>query len=383
MTDKYDGRGSSFMNLGGTCYLNSALNSLFACKDFVNYFISGQWKKETQSQVRRNKKYKDMSLSDVNKIIVDEYIINVMCQIITEYFSSPINDINLTSKVDRICKFFKEPCSKINENGKSINTGKFDISSQQDSNDLITGLLIKLHEETRSKYTFEYKFTQSSEKLFQESLVEHYAAFEHGYYSEIYKIFGFQTIESYIVGTNVLKNNFNIENHCILSFPPTDVPTTIYDLFNFNFNNQYVPPEVLINSKKVPDGTTKTLRFWTVPKILIIQLARFANTSDKITTNIYKITTNIRVPLTLDVAPYKHKSYPQDNLNYHLSSIVYHRGTLVKGHYIAYVKHSEFWFVHDDLKITRIETPFEYFENVVVSPSVDVLTPYVLFYTRI
>jgi ubiquitin C-terminal hydrolase len=371
MTEKYDGRGSSFKNLGGTCYLNSALNSLFACKDFVNYFTSGQWKKETQGQVRRNKKNKNMPLSDVNKIIVDEYIINVMCQIITVYFSKPISNIDLSSKVDRICKFFNDPCSEINEKGKRINTGKFRIDSQQDSNELITTLLLKLHNETRSKYKFTYDFTQPETLLFNESVERYYTAFESGYYSEIYKIFGFQTIESYMNGTNVLANNFNIENNCVLSFSPTDVPTTIYDLFDFNFNNQFVPDDTKLNDVVVQTGTTKTLRFWTVPKVLIIQLLRFIDRSRK-------NETNITVPLILNVAKYKHESYPQDKLDYHLVSIVYHTGTLDFGHYIAYVKHSESWFVHDDSVITPIETQsVKYFENN------DSFTPYVLFYIRI
>ena len=86
-------------------------------------------------------------------------------------------------------------------------------------------------------------------------------------------------------------------------------------------------------------------RFWTLPKILIIQLKRMQVELDKRTFQIThtKIHTNVDFPVHgLDMTKYSHPENPQDiNKLYDLFAVVNHQGDNQKGHYTSFVRTSD------------------------------------------
>ncbi|KAG0643397.1 hypothetical protein HOY80DRAFT_431844 [Tuber brumale] len=100
---------------------------------------------------------------------------------------------------------------------------------------------------------------------------------------------------------------------------------------------------------------SKSIAFGVLPHVLCIHLKRFRWRSHKIRGGKQKVDTHVRFPLEgLDM-----KTWCEQDVNspilYDLYAVVVHQGTGANfGHYVAYTKHQEEWWLLDDDRITKV-----------------------------
>lgn len=134
-----------------------------------------------------------------------------------------------------------------------------------------------------------------------------------------------------------------------LPIPITHPSPTIYECFDLytteehlNGENQYVVNE----TTNVKVDATKRILFWSLPRVLIIDLKRFivsGNGSLKYTENVV-FSPNEHLDLSKYVIGYNPKQY-----KYELYGVCNHMGGLTGGHYTAYIKKQggQWWHFND------------------------------------
>ena len=144
--------------------------------------------------------------------------------------------------------------------------------------------------------------------------------------------------------------------------------SNIYECFDL-----FVKPEIMYgdnawyNEKtKQKEDVYKQTLFWNLPEILIIILKRFSIDGTR------KIQTHIDFPINnLDLSSYV-SGYKSNNYVYDLYGVCNHSGSIMGGHYTAYVKNSSGKWVHyNDTQTTSID------HSQIVSPKA-----YCLFYRK-
>lgn len=133
------------------------------------------------------------------------------------------------------------------------------------------------------------------------------------------------------------------------------------------------------NCKDYKEATQVTY-IWEVPEILIIHLKRFSSEMDGNRCRMDKNSTRIDFPLDdLDLQDYisPHNRSPRDQTTYELYGVVQQFGSLGGGHYTACCRNSinNKWYEFDDSHVTHIEDGKV--ESEVVTSSA-----YILFYRR-
>lgn len=117
-------------------------------------------------------------------------------------------------------------------------------------------------------------------------------------------------------------------------------------------------------------NSVKSVKVLQLPEILCIHLKRFRH--DSMLSS--KISSYVSFPLTdLEMAPYRHKDCVSSATMYDLVAVICHHGSVGGGHYTSYCKsyHSGYWYEFDDQYVTR------------VSPqTVESCQAYVLFYRK-
>ena len=135
----------------------------------------------------------------------------------------------------------------------------------------------------------------------------------------------------------------------------------------------YTDPELLDSENKYKIEKTNQLViaqkqsvFWTLPKYLIVHLKRFNN-------SLLKKTTKANFPIkNLDLSSYMAINCPrgQETL-YDLYAISNHTGFTTGGHYYAFCKNNDKWYIFNDSQVQEIA------EDKIVTPEA-----YILFYKR-
>lgn len=122
---------------------------------------------------------------------------------------------------------------------------------------------------------------------------------------------------------------------------------------------------------------SKKLEIMKLPSYMIITLKRFSGDDYQ---PIEKIATLVTLPInSLDMKPYVAPDTPDTHTTYELISVVQHGGGTEGGHYNAYIKYNNQWFLCNDSHTSKIDT-IELLETV---GTIDGFTPYVLFYRKI
>jgi ubiquitin C-terminal hydrolase len=137
--------------------------------------------------------------------------------------------------------------------------------------------------------------------------------------------------------------------------------------------NLYVEGEVMDGDNGLFDETTKErinirkkIQFWSIPNILVIDFKRFNN-------RFQKNQIHITFPLdNLDLSSYV-IGYKKELYKYELYGVCNHSGSVLGGHYTAYVKNANGkWYHFNDTNVSEIEVP-----ESIISPKA-----YVLFYRK-
>lgn len=152
-----------------------------------------------------------------------------------------------------------------------------------------------------------------------------------------------------------------------LPMPIQNQTVSLYDCFDL-----YCKPETLsgenawYNSEhKRKEDVNRTILFWSLPQILIIDLKRW-NTNNR------KINTIVSAPLNnADFSRYV-KGYNSPSYIYDLYGVCNHSGGALGGHYTAYIKNANGkWYEFNDTNVNEIK------EEQVISPRA-----YCLFYRK-
>lgn len=133
-----------------------------------------------------------------------------------------------------------------------------------------------------------------------------------------------------------------------LDIPCSEESFVLSELFNKYFEKE--PMEEWTCDKCQKKEATKTLRFWSLPNVVVIVLKRFTTTSNGI---IRKVHTNIDIPMNITF----HKGSvlgDQRDHTYELKSMGLHHGTYNGGHYTSVVQHKGSWFHCDDEEVREI-----------------------------
>tara|TARA_Y200000002_G_C22664995_1_gene657584 strand:+ start:376 stop:1419 length:1044 start_codon:yes stop_codon:yes gene_type:complete len=188
-------------------------------------------------------------------------------------------------------------------------------------------------------------------------------------YSEIWNLFyGIHVSQINSVNKAVLSRTPEPFFMINLPIPSQIKEPTLIDCFNF-----YVEGEELTGdnawfneatSKK--EDVIKNIRYWSLPKILVIDLKRFNGKGIK---NQKLVTFPLdKLDLSSYVIGYKKKSYV-----YELFGVANHTGGTMGGHYFAFVKNANGkWYLFNDTMVTEIKN------------SDNIITPkaYCLFYRK-
>ena len=113
-------------------------------------------------------------------------------------------------------------------------------------------------------------------------------------------------------------------------------------------------------------NATKMVRFWKLPKVWMVVLQRFDNTS-KIRNSI-DIIEKLRINNNIEIS----SATP---VEYQLYAIANHYGNLNGGHYTATCKNKNEWYEYDDMQITKIAN----IQNILLQNR----NAYALFYERL
>jgi len=136
-----------------------------------------------------------------------------------------------------------------------------------------------------------------------------------------------------------------------LSLPEDKNECSIYDCFDIYTTEEYMEG---INAWYNEDNNNKedvykTLKFWNLPEILIIDIKRFNNFNKK-------INTLVNTPIeNLDLSKYI-VGYDKEKYKYNLFGICNHTGNSLGGHYTSFVKNANNkWYHYNDTDVTEYD----------------------------
>lgn len=179
-------------------------------------------------------------------------------------------------------------------------------------------------------------------------------------YSEMIPVFfgiQFSTIRSL---DHKVEKSIKAEPYFMLDLPIPDKPSpSLLECIDLYIEDEKMCGEnAWYNDKtKQKEDVLKTLQFWSLPSILIIDLKRF----NKI--NFRKNNCYVDIPLSpIDLSKYV-IGYQKESYVYELYGICNHSGNVMGGHYTANIKTNNGWYHFNDRNVTKIAD-----ESKIISP---------------
>ena len=321
LINKYNNKGlSGLCNLGNTCYINSCMQILSQCYE-LNELITNVGEHISSENGLVLKEWKDLRdlLWSKNCIISPNRFINAVqrvaalkkCDLFTGYAQNDLPEFLIF-----IFDCFHEALERkviISVNGRTEND--------------LDELAKTCYEMISSTYSSSY--------------------------SEIIDLFFGIHVSLIITNDNSNKilsikpEPFSTIN---LPLPPEHKKCSIYDCFDLYTNYEFLEgSNAWFNEKtNMKQDVVKTIKFWSLPNILIVDFKRFNNSNQKLN-NI------IHTPLLgLDLSKYV-IGYNREQYVYELFGICNHYGESQGGHYTAYIKNSnQKWYHFNDTNVTEI-----------------------------
>lgn len=338
--EDYKNKGlTGLVNLGNTCFMNSAIQCLSNTLELTKYFNDKDFAKDI------NKKYKHIQLAyQWHRLLKGMWESNCI--------------VSPTS--------FHKTVRELSEEMGYINFTGF---NQNDTQEFLILMIDTLHESLSRevKITISGKVKNSQDKMALEAMKNWKTHFKSSY-SKIIELFYGQLVSSiYTTDDKLLSQSY--EPICMFDLPlPNKKSITLYDCFDLytegellDGDNQYMNDK----TKKLIDAKKK-IQIWKFPEILIISLKRFSINGMRLT----KRNDLVDIPIDdLDLSPYC-VGYTKNKSKYSLFGICNHSGGLGGGHYYAFCKNlNGYWYNYNDTFVKKMDS-----ENIITNGA------YVLFY---
>jgi ubiquitin carboxyl-terminal hydrolase 8 len=315
--DNYKNKGlSGLINMGNTCWLNSATQVLSNTLPLTSYFLENTYKE-------------DINVSKKEYKFLREWI-----KLLDGLWSE-----NCIIKPVSYHKHFHH----------FYDGGLFD---QEDAEEGLTKILDLLHESVSYDVDINFNGTPKNitDKLMIKSIKSWSNNFKNGYSKIIDIFYGQYLSEVKCLSCNYTSHTF--DPFTIIQLSITDKTDSLD-----NCLQQFISTEKLeaesewkCEKCKTKNGSEKKILLWKAPNILMIQFKRF---------NFYqnvKINNFINFPLDeLDLNLYIN-GYDKNDAIYELYGVIEHIGYLNGGHYISHVKNmNNKWYTYDDQTVSEID----------------------------
>lgn len=390
---------SGISNFGSTCYMNAAIQSLSATREFVAYMVhpESELLKHLKDRVlddlhiqndadnKKNGTTNEVNISDSELTKLAKSKLPYKLRIMMKYLwahNCEVQPKQLKRYVDKKLNFF---------------AGGF---VQHDSQEFLSALLDNIHESTKAKGIITYKLDQASaeyaeklsytEKALSESIKEKdadkikelinikHAMYEDNpslflkiqsiwvwegmlksAYSAINDIFSGMTLAT-ITCVSCNKSTFNFARDDLLTLNlPEEIEEdrtsySLYELLKY-----YTSSETITSTNKnycaycaTKTDTIKKHSIYHQPNILVLMIKKY----QKINGNILKTHIKVEYPHKLDIKEYMNE-HVTTKTTYELYSVIRHSGGVDGGHYYTYSKNmlNGLWFLHDDGDVYHVD----------------------------
>jgi ubiquitin C-terminal hydrolase len=301
---------TALANLGNTCWLNSALQSIFRIQELKDYFLSDKYK------------------SDINNTPEAEFV-----EAFASLFKLLLNG-HTAIRPKTIHRLFSKFCDSFSGMG------------QHDSSEAIVKILEILHTGLSYKARIELQ-DGPSDQLKIQSIVAFKASHEKSY-SFIVQLFFGQLISRTTCGScNSISIKFDPFN--LLSIPINDQTDKLVDCINLYVKEEQMDTQNMLFCKKCNALCLGKIqkRVYRRPIILWLSLNRF-NYQGR------KIDKNISFPFKCKF-PSLFENKSDKTVTYELFAVVNHSGSLLGGHYWAYcLEENNIWYEKNDLTVVPI-----------------------------
>ena len=326
------------INLGNTCYINSCLQVLIHCPNFIDKFFEKfkTLKKEEKEEALISKHFYDICYTIVDTVNTQEKYIDIS-NFKNEFGKKhPIYGGYNPNDSQEFCRFFLE-----------------DLSSEL--NEIKTKVLYREYTENDQKSKkeqdedFDYKFKQREKSI-------------------ITDIFYSQIITSFTCECKSINYSFQKILDFPLLLPENDQTVDIIDLLKSYFQPETIDYEKKCEKCQKVIKRKKEIKISRPPEILILSLQRI----DQKTQN--KNECVVTFPQNLDMKDFidSECGFDKDS-NYNLYAVINHTGTIDFGHYYSDIlfHQKEEWFEFNDSSVVNIGKTIESFPYA-----------YILFYVR-
>lgn len=345
---------SGLLNLGSTCFINALIQCLNFSPSIINGLTNEIEHKKDIENIKKINNLSQESIDDEEKLKKENLSFSKIKSInFYSHFKKLIIELHKENGVINP-KDFIISCKKI---GDDCGLDYLFSGEQNDSQELFSFLIDKLHEAKITDYEIPLKFKSLKEcgnskenKIYfsgQESFKKYYDK----KYSWLIDEFYFQIIS--ITNCNncdYYTLSFDPANILILPIPDMDNKTTLYDCLDHYFGKDILSNDNCWKCDKCSNtkNNSQQYRLFDTPKTLVISIKRFEYNA--LFGNFCKNNENIDFPNVLNMSNYKLLNKNQDSI-YELYGIINHIGNLNSGHYYSFCKNinnNKWYFINDE-----------------------------------